>query len=130
MISDMIYQILAIKFSSFIYREMHVIEKDEDLTINKISNSIERLSLVTEENISNMQPKAQMLVEDDGRMSISRCSSVSADWQGDMQMNEMNDENIIDDDDGQSSLSFIMKEKLHALTDNIRRRTSQVMQLN
>ncbi|VDM93422.1 unnamed protein product, partial [Onchocerca ochengi] len=46
----------------------------------------------------------------------------------DMQMNEMNIKDCTDGDgDDQSKLSFRMKEKLHTLTGDIRRRTSQMV---
>lgn len=99
-------------------------EENESSMINmeNISNSIERF----EEDTSDVQPVPVVQVEEtEGQMNISRCLSASIDCQDDMHMNEMSNKDIISDDD-QSRLSFVMKEKLHALTSNIRCRTSQV----
>ncbi|KAL3997595.1 Cyclic nucleotide-binding domain family protein [Acanthocheilonema viteae] len=104
---------------------MGVIGENEDGSIN----SIEKLSLVTEENISNIQSEREAVEKADGQMSMSiqRCSSASVGWPDDMLTSEMSRTGIDSDCDDQSRLSFIMKEKLHALTGNMRRRTSQMV---
>uniref|UniRef100_A0A0R3S550 Ovate family protein n=1 Tax=Elaeophora elaphi TaxID=1147741 RepID=A0A0R3S550_9BILA len=110
---------------------MQVIENSEGLTTKKedISNSIETLSLISEGDTSNIQSETQAQVgQTSGQLSVPRCPSISVSWPDDMQMNEINGRNISGDgDDEQLELSFIMKEKLHAFTDNMRRRTSQMI---
>ncbi|CAG9529748.1 unnamed protein product, partial [Cercopithifilaria johnstoni] len=109
---------------------MQVMDENEGSIINKkdISNSIEKERLSLEESISGIQSEVKVKVEEtDREVGIGRYPSASNSCQDDMQMNEMIKKDIGNDDDDKSRLSFIMKEKLHALTDNMRCRNSQIV---
>uniref|UniRef100_A0A915PTY4 Uncharacterized protein n=1 Tax=Setaria digitata TaxID=48799 RepID=A0A915PTY4_9BILA len=90
--------------------------KNESSIMNKhSSNSIEKLSLEIPNAHCNILEQNEEIQEQ---------NQPSNSFEGDVQMTGLCT-NDISDADNQSRLSFIMKEKLHALAGNIRRRTSQ-----
>ncbi|EJW79246.1 hypothetical protein WUBG_09846, partial [Wuchereria bancrofti] len=101
-------------------------EANDNLIINRkdTSNLVEKLSALTDEIISDVQPGAlEKIKKSKGEVDNQ---NFLFDYQGDMQMSELTSKDISKGDDDQSRLSDNIKEKLHTLAGNMRCRTSQM----